>query len=335
MTVSRVVNGSDLVSAATRRRVERAMRELAYIPNRAARSLVINKLGVLALVIPDISNPFFPLLVRGAEEAAREAGYTIVLGNSDEQFERENAYLRAVCSLRVDGVVLAPSGSRSTESLDLLRRQGIPVVLVDRGVNGVAADVVHGESRNACRYLTEHLIEHGHQRIAMISGPPDVSTAQLREQGYLDALAATNLEFDPSLIRHSPYTRQGGHREAVALLSGADRPTAVVTANNFLGFGVLDHARQLGLRVPDELAIVTFDDVEIVAEEPFLTCAAQPAEAIGRAATERLIARLNGDTSAPHEMVLETEVRIRRSCGCARGLVLDYLSSKTLGVPSG
>ena len=135
MTVSRVVNGSTRVRPTTRKRVERAMRDLAYIPNRAARSLVVNKLGVLALVIPDISNPFFPLLARGAEAAARAAGYTVILGNSDEEFEKEDAYLRAVCALRVDGVLLAPSGHRSRESLDLLARQRIPVVGFDSGVD--------------------------------------------------------------------------------------------------------------------------------------------------------------------------------------------------------
>jgi LacI family transcriptional regulator len=316
MTVSRVVNGSHLVSPATRRQVERALRELGYLPNRAARSLVVNRLGVLALLIPDISNPFFPLLVRGAEAAARQADYTLVLGNSDEELEREDAFLRAVCSLGVDGVLLAPAGDGSRSSLDLLRRQRVPCVLIDRDVDGLPCDVVRGESRAATCFLTEHLLGHGHQRIAMVSGPSNVTTARHRELGYADALRAHGLAVEPRLVRHAPYTRAGGHREAFALLSGSDRPTALVTANNFLAFGALDAARELGLAVPEEVAVVTFDDVEIVAEEPFLTCAAQPAEAMGRVALERLIARLDGDESPPREVVLDTEVRIRRSCGC-------------------
>ena len=323
MTVSRVVNGSERVRPTTRRRVERAMRELAYIPNRAARSLVVNKLGVLALVIPDISNPFFPLLARGAEAAARAAGYTVVLGNSDEEFERENAYLRAVCALRVDGVLLAPSGHRSRESLDLLARQRIPVVLIDRDVEGVPNDVVRGESRRSARVLTEHLIQHGHQRIGLISGPIDISTARERERGFRDALHDGELEVSRSLVRHAPYTRAGGCHAGLSLLSGTERPTAVVTANNFLAFGLLDAARQLGVRVPDELAIVTFDDVEIVTDSPFFTCAAQPAEAMGRTAVERLIARLGGDESPVCETVLHTDVLIRRSCGCGQPQAIE------------
>jgi LacI family transcriptional regulator len=315
MTVSRVVNGSDRVRAATRRRVERAMRDLGYIPNRAARSLVVNKLGVLALVIPDISNPFFPLLARGAEAAARAAGYTVILGNSDEEFEREDAYLRAVCALRVDGVLLAPSGHRSRESLDLLARRRIPVVLIDRDVDGVPNDVVRGESRRSARVLTEHLIQHGHRRIGLISGPLDVSTARERERGFRDALHDHELEAR-SLVRHGPYTREGGCRAGLSLLAGTERPSAVVTANNFLAFGLLDAARELSIRVPDDLAIVTFDDVEIVTDSPFFTCAAQPAEAMGRTAVERLIARLGGDESPVRETVLHTDVLIRRSCGC-------------------
>jgi LacI family transcriptional regulator len=316
MTVSRVVNGSPLVSAATRRQVERALRELGYLPNRAARSLVVNRLGVLALLIPDISNPFFPLLVRGAEAAARRAGYALVLGNSDEDLAREDAFLRAVCSLGVDGVLLAPAGDRSGSSLDLLRRQGVPFVLIDREVDGMPADIVRGESRRATSFLTEHLLGHGHRRIGMVSGPPDVTTARHRELGYAEALAAHGLVADPALVRHAPYTRAGGHRAALALLAGPRRPTALVTANNFLGFGAIDAAHELGLAVPEQVAIVTFDDVEIVADDPFLSCAAQPAEAMGRVALERLIARLDGDESPPHEIVLDTEVRIRRSCGC-------------------
>jgi LacI family transcriptional regulator len=317
MTVSRVVNGSGRVRSATRRRVERALRELAYIPNRAARSLVVNKLGVLALVIPDISNPFFPLLARGAEAAARVAGYTVILGNTDEQFDEEDAYLRVVCELRVDGVLLTPSGQRSRESLELLSRQGIPVVLIDREVDGVANDLVRGESRRSAGLLTEHLMEHGHRRIGMITGPSDVSTARERERGYRDALHEHDLEVPPRLTQRSPYTREGGHRAGLSLLSEADRPTAVVTANNFLAFGLIDAARELGIRVPQDLAVVTFDDVEIVTDSPFFTCAAQPAEAMGRTAVERLIARLGGDESPVRETVLHTEVRIRRSCGCS------------------
>lgn len=294
------------------------MRELAYIPNRAARSLVVNKLGVLALLIPDISNPFFPLLARGAEAAARTAGYTVILGNSDEEFEEEDAYLRAVCALRVDGVLLAPCGHRSRESLELLARQRIPVVLIDRDVDGVPTDVVRGESRRAARLLTEHLIQHGHRRIGLITGPVDISTAQERQRGFGDALRERDLEAVASFVQHAPYTRAGGHRAGLSLLAGPDkdRPTAVVTANNFLGFGLIDAARERALRVPEELAIVTFDDVEIVTDSPFFTCAAQPAEAMGRTAVERLIARLNGDESPVQEIVLHTEVRIRRSCGC-------------------
>ena len=317
MTVSRVVNGSGRVLDSTRARVEQSMRDLAYIPNRAARSLVVNRLDVLALVIPDISNPFFPRLARGAEAAAREAGYTVILGNTDEDFDEELAYLRTVCALRVDGVMLAPSGARSVASLELLVRRNIPVVLIDRSVEGIRSDVIRGESRTPARLLTQHLVQHGHQRIGLITGPADVSTAQERERGYGDALLAAGHAVDPRIIHRTAYTREAGSRAALDLLSASHRPTAVVTGNNFQGFGVLDAARQLGLRVPEDLAVVTFDDVEIVADEPFFTCAAQPAEAMGRAAVQRLILRIHGDESPPDELVLPTEVRIRHSCGCA------------------
>jgi LacI family transcriptional regulator len=292
------------------------MRDLGYIPNRAARSLVVNKLGVLALAIPDISNPFFPLLARGAEAAARASGYTVILGNTDEQYEEEDAYLRTVCALRVDGVLLAPSGRRSRESLELLARQHIPVVLIDRDVDGIANDIVRGESRRSSILLTEHLIRHGHRRIGLITGPADVSTARERERGFREAMHEHNFEVPPEFVHNAAYTRDGGYRAGVSLLGLAERPSAIVTANNFLGFGLLDAAREAGIRVPEDLAIVTFDDVEVVTDSPFFTCAAQPAEAMGRTAVEQLIARLGGDESPVRETVLHTELRIRRSCGC-------------------
>jgi LacI family transcriptional regulator len=316
MTVSRVVNTSGRVQPATRERVEQAMRELGYIPNRAARSLVVNKLGVLALVIPDISNPFFPVLARGAEAAAREAGYTVILGNTDEDFEEELAYIRAICSLRVDGALVAPCGERSRSNLELLNRHGVPLVLIDREVKGVPADVVRGESRKPAQELTEHLLGHGHQRIGLITGPADVSTARERERGYRDAIRRAGRRVEPKHVYRTAYTREAARYAAEALLAQRERPTAVVTGNNFQAFGVLDAARALGCRVPEDLAVVTFDDVEIVADAPFFTCAAQPADAMGRAAVEQLLARLTGDESRLCKRVLHTEVRIRRSCGC-------------------
>jgi LacI family transcriptional regulator len=316
MTVSRVVNKSGRVQPSTRERVEQAMRELGYIPNLAARSLVVKKLGVLALVIPDVSNPYFPVLARGAEAAAREAGYTVILGNTDEDFDEELAYIRAICSLRVDGALVAPCGTRSKTNLDLLHRRGVPLVLIDREVRGAHADVVRGESRKPAQLLTEHLIEHGHERIGLITGPPGVSTARERERGYLDALRNVGRFVDGQLVVRTAYSREAGRRAAEALLRLKRPPTALVTGNNFQGFGVLDAARRQGRQVPEDLAVVTFDDVEIVADAPFLTCAAQPAEAIGRAAVEQLVARLDGDESPLRKRIFHTEVRIRRSCGC-------------------
>jgi LacI family transcriptional regulator len=315
MTVSRVVNGSEQVTERTRQQVERAMAELGYVPNRAARSLVVNRLDVLALVVPDLSNPFFTKLVREAEAAANAAGYTIILGNSDEDPAKEASYIRAISSLGVDGVVLGPSSGESRASVEWLTRRAIPVVLLDRQVEGVAVDLVRGESYEASRLLVEHVIEHGHRRVAMISGPLDVSTASDRERGYRKALELGGIEPDRSLSRHGPYTREAGYRAARSLLARHDPPSAIFAANNFLAFGVLDAARELGARVPEELALVTFDDVEIAAEEPFLTCADQPAEEMGRAATQLLIDRLAGDESPPREVVLPTELRVRRSCG--------------------
>jgi LacI family transcriptional regulator len=317
MIVSRVLNTPGLVRAPTRARIEQAMRELGYVPNRAARSLVVNRLGVLALLIPDVSNPFFPLLVRGVEQAAGAAGFTVLLGNSDEDYDKERVYLMAVASLRVDGVLVVAAGSRSRESLELLTALGIPFVLIGREVDGVTSDLVRGDSRQAARLVVEHLIAHGHRRLGIISGPPDNSTARDRERGYRDALAASGLAVDPPLVSHTTYTRQAGYAAGLELLARTDRPTAVFTANNLVGSGLLAAARELGLAVPRDLAVASFDNVEVGLEHPFLTSAVQPAEVIGRTAARLLLDRLNGDDSPHREVVLASEVRIPSSCGCS------------------
>src|SRR5690625_2779728 len=174
MTVSRVINDSKNVSESTRAKVNRAIQELNYIPNSSARYLTSKKSNILSLVITDIRNPFFTKLARGAEDKAKQMGYRLMLCNSDEDIEKESDYITMLISTGVDGVMITPSRDHSRKNLRTLNKHNIPFVLIDRKINGIEADAIHGDSKNGTRELLTHLIELGHERIAMINGPLDV-----------------------------------------------------------------------------------------------------------------------------------------------------------------
>lgn len=316
MTVSRVVNGTGRVREGTRLRVEAAMESVGYVPNSPARSLVGRRLGLIALVVADITHPWFTELAHAVDVEAAQRGFTVVVGDTDDDPGNERTCLYKLSSLKVDGVLIAPSGKEAGANLDLLRTQNIPFVQIDRQVADVEADVVCGESYRAARQLTVHLLEHGHRQLAMVSGPRGVSTARDRERGFKAALRFREVDLEPRSVRRTAFTRGAGLVEARALLGSAEPPTAIMAANGFLALGVIDAARERGLRVPEDLAVVTFDDVESTATEPFLTCVEQPARGVGLAALDYLLSRIDGDMSPPRRTVLDGDLRIRRSCGC-------------------
>jgi LacI family transcriptional regulator len=319
MTVSRVVNGSKRVTDETRRAVKTAIKELGFVPSQLARRLTGRRLGVVALLVPDLANPFFTQVIHGCEDVMRDAGFTILLGNSGEAPHREKSFLETVGALQVDGVILGATGDAATAAVQRLQRAGIAVVLIDRSVADVDADLVVGAAVTPAYLLTQHLLGHGHRRIAMVGGSPEASTSRDRIRGYRDALRDHGIEPDERLIMGGAFTREVGKTTGAALLVAPDRPTAIVAANSLLAFGVIDAALDLDLRVAKDLAVVSFDDVEVTAGRPFLTCADQPAEEVGRIAAVRLLKRLNGDESPAETIVLDTQVRIRASCGCDPG----------------
>ncbi len=316
MTVSRVINASAAVRSEKRTRVERAIKELGYVPNRLARGLSARRLGVIAVLVPDLTNPYFTEIVHKIEEVANEQGLTVLLGNSDERPEREADFLQTVAALRVDGAIIGATGDGAAASIKQLEGAGIPVVAIDRRVAKLDLDIVLGATTEPAELLTEHLIEHGHQRIGMIGGPSSASTSRERAEGYRQALREAGLEADPDLYRESRFRRADGVQIGKELLESQDPPTALLTANSFLAFGVISAAEELGLSVPGDLAIASFDDFEIGPREPILTCADQPAGEIAELAARRLLARLRGDESEPRTVSVGTDLIIRTSCGC-------------------
>ena len=317
MTVSRVINGSERVSPETRQRVEGAIAELGYVPSRLARGLIRQKTGTLAMIVPDVANPFFTLIVRGAEDVARRAGYRMILCDTRADLAIEREVIEEMIAHRVEGIAIAPVSNRSKGHLERLQRFGVQFVLIDRTIPGVESDVVIGDSAGGARRLVEHLISLGHRRIGFITESDDVSTARDRRQGYEQALEAAGLALDPTLIVGSTVDPPGGFDGMRRLLELEDPPTAVFTVNNLVAVGAIEAIRASGLEVPDDIALVCFDDIEYASRlYPFLTVMAQPAETLGMLGTQLLLERIEGrGPEQPRVVVLPAQFVVRRSSG--------------------
>lgn len=321
MTVSRVLNKSGYVSQPVRARVEAAVAELGYVPNTLGLSLRFKQTKTLALVLTDITNPFWTTVARGVEDAASDAGFTVILCNTDESEAEQARYLNILLQKRVDGVVLVPACS-NPEALQWLQKRDMQFVILDRKVGSAKVDTVRCDSHEGGYKLTRLLLDLGHRHIAMLSGPQEVSTAADRTAGYKAALHEAGLQPDPALIAHGTYAIASGYEMMQQVLAVTPRPTAVFAANNFLAMGAYRALHDAGLRVPEDIAMVAFDDLpESMVFEPFLTVAAQPAYDMGKRATELLLTRLaeasNGRAApqAPEEIVLPTAIIVRRSSG--------------------
>jgi len=320
ITVSRVINDSGYVSDETRREVEAAIEELNYVPNILARSLRSKRTHTLALVITDVTNPFWTTIARGVEDKAVENGFSVILCNTDEDPEKEQSYLEVLLQKRVDGVIIAPVTSHGA-NLHSLSRLGVPYVVIDRRVEGMDTDLVTGDSVGGAYELTKHLIELGHRRIGIIAGPEQVSTADDRLAGYLKALEEFDIPVDEALIKRGQFNQEAGYELTKKLLELEEWPTALFAGNNFIAIGALTALWELEVRVPDEMALVTFDEIpHLSAVYPFLTVAAQPAYDMGNIATELLLERLDGRREENREVVLPTRLILRQSSGVEVGL---------------
>ena len=225
MTVSRVINESDRVSPETQRRVEKAISELGYVPSRVARGLSGRRTGTLAVIVPDVANPFFTMIVRAAEEVARRSAYRVILCDTRADLSAERDVIEELIAHRVEGIAIAPVSDQSKPHLARLSRFGVPFVLIDRTVAGVDCDAVLGNSVGGAQRLVEHLIGLGHRRIGMIVEKDEVSTARERRQGYESALKAAGLALDPALVVETTPDPDGGFEGMGRLLSIRDRPS--------------------------------------------------------------------------------------------------------------
>jgi len=312
MTVSRVVRNVGYVSEEVRTRVKAAMHELGYVPNELARGLRSRQSGTLALILSDITNPFFTTAARGAEDAASDAGYLTLLCNTDESEVEEARYLRLLAQKRVDGALLVPARS-GVDSIAYARRHEVKIVVMDRSCAVPGVDVVRCDSESASQELGDLLYRLGHRRMAILTGAHGATTAEMRVAGFLRAMA-NRPDVAPIPVLYGEFTRESGLALTKQALSTPPRPTALFAANNFLSIGTVQQLRAMGLRVPEDVSVVGFDDLpEPLMMFPFLTVAVQPAYEMGRLAMERLLAQLGDDPPAPRETILPTPLVVRAS----------------------
>jgi len=313
---ARVVGGYGYVSTETRRKVQAAVRELGYRPNTIARSMVTKSTRTIGLVITDITNPFFAQLVRGIEDVTWQHGYTLVLANTDENREREQAVVYALQEKRVDAFIIVPASSQSAPHLEELFLQDIPMVLVDRAVNGLKVDTIMVDNEGGAYQAVRHLINLGHRRIGLILDNLDITTNKERMEGYRRALVERDLIVEQALIQSCQFTRQSAFELVSQMLRNSNRPTALFTANNFMTVGATKAIQEAGLHIPQDIALVGFDDLEWNQLNcPQLTAVAQPVAEIGSIAAQRILSRLKGDSASPMEIRLKTTFIIRDSCG--------------------
>ena len=317
ITVSRVINNSGYVSDKVRKKVNAAIAELGYVPNILARSLKSKKTNTLALVFTDITNPFFTILARGVEDTASGAGFNVIFCNTDESQEEEDNYIQLLLQKQVDGILLVPAGS-NTKSIGLIQEQKTPVVVLDHRVPGASVDIVRGDSEGGAYQVTKFLINLGHHRITILSGPQDVSTAEDRVQGYKRAMKDNGLENNIQ-FSYGKFSQESGYAVTRDIFSKDPKPTAVFAANNLIALGLLKALLDLGLKVPADVAIVSFDDIpDNLTHDPFFTVVRQPSYELGKKATELLITRIKNDReqdSDYQEIVFPVEFIERASSG--------------------
>jgi len=312
-TVSHVINRTRPVSADLRARVEQAMAELGFQPNALARSLRRKRTHTLGMIVPDSANPFFAEVGRGIEDTSFAAGYSVILGNSDGDPARELLYMDLLIQKQVDGVLLAPTGSR-TELAVTLQMRKIPTVVIDRDIPGASADRVHIDNAAGGYLATRHLIELGHRRIGYIGGPADRGPVPDRSAGYRQALREAGLPLDEALVVDGNFQDSGGYSGGRTLLALRQRPSAIFAGNDLMAIGVLAAAHEEGVPVPQELSVIGFDDIHLARYiNPALTTVAQPKYELGVIAAQLLLARLGQTDLPPQRRLLQAHLVVRQS----------------------
>jgi LacI family transcriptional regulator len=323
-TAGRVLSGSGYAGEQTRQRVLEAAEELGYVANHVARSLRLRHTNMIGLLIADVENSFYSVIAKGVESICKEAGYHVVLCNSNDDPKEEREYLEVLEGIRVDGLIITPT-SHNRRLLERLRQKGIVIVQMDRTVEGFRSDAILVDNEAGAAHAVSHLIAAGHTRIGIMTGPLDVTTGRERLRGYERALGEHGIERHASLVRTGSFRRDRAIQDAKELIGAEPRPSAIFAANNILAEACLLALAERGLRVPRDVSVVAFDDTPWMSMmNPPVTTIRQPTPDMAHSGAELLLRRLRSPSAAPPAtMVFQAEL-------VARGSVATVSRAKAL-----
>ncbi|KAB0489758.1 LacI family DNA-binding transcriptional regulator [Pseudomonas vancouverensis] len=322
-TVSHVVNKTRPVSEEVRVKVEAAIKTLDYVPSAVARSLKAKTTATIGLLVPNSLNPYFAELARGIEDYCERNGYCVILCNSDDNPQKQRSYLRVLLEKRIDGLIVASAGGDSGLAKGLAGVR-TPMVIVDRGLDGVDADLVRIDHEYGAYLATRHLLELGHREIATISGPQTTSVAQMRLAGFRRALSEAGFEVPSDRVLESDFTSTGGYSAAATLLE-RNPPTAIFAANDMIGIGVLRAAAERNVRVPTELSVIGFDDIQMSRYVyPALTTVGQSILQLGEMAADVLLKRIATPSLAIDQRIVTPSIVLRESTAPLAGVFAQF-----------
>ncbi|MGC0274190.1 LacI family DNA-binding transcriptional regulator [Pseudactinotalea sp. Z1739] len=314
-TVSRVLNGAPSVDPELAERVRAAAAATRYVPNSNGRALRRQRADIWAAVVSDVQNPFFTSLVTAVEHVAVSAGYSVMLCNTDEQLDRERAYLEAAIAQRMAGVVVSVTSEQHSDLTPLLDAH-IPTVVVDRRVQGFTGDTILMDNVEAGRLAGRHLLDLGHREVFTMAGPSGVSTTEDRLLGIREVLEAAGLPMQGRHLVRTDLKADEAETAVRAMLDRADRPTAIFASNGPLSTGAYRAIQRSGFRMPDDISLLGVDDERwTTMVNPNLTLIAQPVEALGRLAAERLLARAADDQTEAVHVLMAPEMKVRGTTG--------------------
>lgn len=314
-TVSNVLNGLSTVREDSRKRVLKAIDELGYQPSLLGRALRKDKTNMIVMIVPDITNPFFPRAVRGAEDVAFRHGYRLVLCNSDNDSRKEATYLREMRTYRPAGLIIVPADlNEGLGEAKAFLKGGARVVYLDRVPPKWKGDSVSSAHEAGAYAATRHLIELGHERIATITGPLSSTSGLARLQGFRRAMRSARLPVPANYVQEGEFIKAAGHEKAAVLLKTNPRPTAIFAANDLIAFGVLSAMRETGLECPRDISVIGFDNIdESDMTSPALTTVDQFAYQVGAKAAEAIVDRVKHKGNSASQIVLSPELRIKES----------------------
>ncbi|NQT97026.1 MAG: LacI family DNA-binding transcriptional regulator [Candidatus Marinimicrobia bacterium] len=318
-TVSRVLNGSANVKQATRDAIQRTIQELNYMPNALARGLQKKQSKTIGVLFPDATSYYFAEIIRGINTCIQQAGYRIVVSSAHDAADEANVFLSLWKSQQVSGMIVMMPSTHNATIFNSTQRS-IPLILLNTAITDGADITITIDNYQGAKEITKHLIEHGHQAIGFIHGAPNNHDSEERYRGYQDALNEGNLTRSSHLEFHGNFTENSGYRAVISLLNQSEKPTAIFAANDAMAIGAVEAARQLSLQVPQDIAIVGFDDISTARYiNPPLTTMNVPVLEIGEMAGNHLIRLLEDNRQVvTREITVPVHLVVRESCGCPK-----------------